>query len=169
MICSMKDTDKDMEFFKYFQFITPNEIDIDREDIFYRDKYTDITNYLKNILTNHEESLIQSYSKFIQPKGAILINVMAGTDIVDYLKLISKKYYLNYFELNQREIIHTPEDFIENFTFILEKFPTIKDIIKEDKYKITPETRKMQGGKKNKISIRKKKHHYKTHKYSYSS
>jgi len=32
-----------------------------------------------------------------------------------------------------------------------------------------PETRKMQGGKKNKISIRKKKNHYKTHKYSYSS
>ena len=75
MICSMEDTDNDIEFSKYYRLITPNEIDIDREDIFYRDKYNDIINYLKIMLTNHEESIVQSYNKFIQPKGAILINI----------------------------------------------------------------------------------------------
>ncbi|MHA1623534.1 MAG: hypothetical protein ACTSWH_00235, partial [Promethearchaeota archaeon] len=76
----MKDIDKDIEFSKYYRLITPNEIDIDREDIFYRDKYNDIINYLKIMLTNHEESIVQSYNKFIQPKGAILINNKPGTD-----------------------------------------------------------------------------------------
>jgi len=58
MICSMEDTDNDIEFSKYYRLITPNEIDIDREDIFYRDKYNDIINYLKIMLTNHEESIV---------------------------------------------------------------------------------------------------------------
>ncbi|MBY9018219.1 MAG: hypothetical protein KGD66_05230 [Candidatus Lokiarchaeota archaeon] len=124
----MKDIDKDIEFSKYYRLITPNEIDIDREDIFYRDKYNDIINYLKIMLTNHEESIVQSYDKFIQPKGAILINIMSGTDIDDYLKLISKKYYLNFYELNQKEIIKAPEEFIINITSILESLPRIKDI-----------------------------------------
>ena len=132
MICSMEDTDNDIEFSKYYRLITPNEIDIDREDIFYRDKYNDIINYLKIMLTNHEESIVQSYNKFIQPKGAILINIKSGTDIGDYLKLISKNYYLNFYELNQEEIIKAPEEFIHNFTSILESLIQIKDINKEE-------------------------------------
>ena len=83
MICSMEDKDNAIEFSKYYRLVTPNEIDIDREDIFYRDKYNDIINYLKIMLTNHEESIVQSYNKFIQPKGAILINIKSGTDISD--------------------------------------------------------------------------------------
>ncbi len=132
MICSMEDTDNDIEFSKYYRLITPNEIDIDREDIFYRDKYNDIINYLKIMLTNHEESIVQSYNKFIQPKGAILINIKSGTDIDDYLKLISKNYYLNFYELNQEEIIKAPEEYINNFTAILESLIEIKDISKEE-------------------------------------
>ena len=132
MICSMEDIDNDKEFSKYYRLITPNEIDIDREDIFYRDKYNDIINYLKIMLTNHEESIVQSYNKFIQPKGAILINIKSGTDIDDYLKLISKNYYLNFYELNQEEIIKAPEVFIHNFTSILESLVQIKDINKEE-------------------------------------
>jgi len=132
MICSMEDIDNDIEFSKYYRLITPNEIDIDREDIFYRDKYNDIINYLKIMLTNHEESIVQSYNKFIQPKGAILINIKSGTDIDDYLKLISKNYYLNFYELNQEEIIKAPEVFIHNFTSILESLVQIKDINKEE-------------------------------------
>ena len=127
MICSMKDIDKDIEFSKYYRVITPNEIDIDREDIFYRDKYNDIINYLKIMLTNNEESIVQSYDKFIQPKGAILINNKPGTDIDDYLKLISKNYNLNFYELNQKETIKAPEEFINNFTSILESLLQIKD------------------------------------------
>lgn len=132
MICSMEDTDNDIEFSKYYRLITPNEIDIDREDIFYRDKYNDIINYLKIMLTNHEESIVQSYNKFIQPKGAILINIKSGTDIDDYLKLISKNYYLNFYELNQEEIIKAPEEYINNFTAILESLIQIEDINEEE-------------------------------------
>ncbi|MBY9009468.1 MAG: hypothetical protein KGD74_06350, partial [Candidatus Lokiarchaeota archaeon] len=105
----------DLKFSKYYRLITPNEMDIDREEIFYREKYNDIINYLKIILTNDEESDIQSYNKFIRPKGAILIKVNPGTDIVDYLKLISKNYYLNFFELNHEEIVKAPDEFISNF------------------------------------------------------
>ncbi|MCK4382967.1 MAG: hypothetical protein KAW66_06715, partial [Candidatus Lokiarchaeota archaeon] len=97
-----------------------------------RDKYNDIINYLKIMLTNHEESIDQSYNKFIQPKGVILINIKSGTDIDDYLKLISKNYYLNFYELNQEEIIKAPEEFIHNFTSILESLIQIKDINKEE-------------------------------------
>jgi len=117
---SMEDIDNDIEFSKYYRVITPNEIEIDREEIFYRDKYNDIINYLKIVLTNDEESVAQSYSKFIHPKGAILIKVNPGTDIVDYLKLISKNYYLKFFELNREEIVKTPDDFISNLIDILE-------------------------------------------------
>ncbi|MHA1320158.1 MAG: hypothetical protein ACTSQ1_10150 [Promethearchaeota archaeon] len=116
----MEDIDNDIEFSKYYRVITPNEIEIDREEIFYRDKYNDIINYLKIVLTNDEESVAQSYNKFIHPKGAILIKVNQGTDIVDYLKLISKKFYLNFFELNREEIVKAPDDFISNLLGILE-------------------------------------------------
>jgi hypothetical protein len=109
-----------LKFSRYYRLITPNEIDIDREEIFYREKYNDIINYLKIILTNDEESNVQSYIKFIRPKGAILIKVNPGTDIVDYLKLISKNYYLNFFELNQEEIVKAPDEFISNFIGIIE-------------------------------------------------
>ncbi|MBY8987143.1 MAG: hypothetical protein KGD61_01725 [Candidatus Lokiarchaeota archaeon] len=128
----MEDIDNDIEFSKYYRLIIPNEIDIDREEIFYRDKYNDIINYLKIMLTNQEESIVQSYNKFIQPKGAILINIRSGTDIDDYLKLISKNYYLNFYELNQEEIIKAPEVFINNFTSILENLIQVKETIKKN-------------------------------------
>ncbi len=123
----MEDMDNDIEFSKYYRVITPNEINIDREEIFYRDKYNDIISYLKIMLTNHEDSITQSYNKFIQPKGAILINIKSGTDIDDYLKLISKNYYLNFYELNQEEIIKAPEVFINNFTSILQSLIQVKE------------------------------------------
>ncbi|NVM16450.1 MAG: hypothetical protein HWN80_01950 [Candidatus Lokiarchaeota archaeon] len=129
----MEDKDNDMEFSKYYRLIAPNEIDIDREEIFYRDKYNDIINYLKIMLTNHEESTVQSYNKFIQPRGAILINIKSGTDIDDYLKLISKNYYLNFYELNQEEISKEPEEFFNNFTPILE---SLIHVLESDKNKM---------------------------------
>jgi hypothetical protein len=128
---SMADIDNDIEFSKYYRVITPDEIEIDREEIFYRDKYNDIINYLKIMLTNHEESISQSYNKFIQPKGAIIININAGTDVVDYLKLISKNYYLDFYELNQNEIIKEPDKFFHNFTSILENLIQFKEVYKK--------------------------------------
>ncbi len=129
---SMEDIDNDIEFSKYYRVITPNEIEIDREEIFYRDKYNDIINYLKIVLTNDEESVAQSYSKFIHPKGAILIKVNPGTDIVDYLKLISKNYYLMFFELNREEIVKAPDDFISNLIDILENIIEQTNKIREN-------------------------------------
>jgi len=151
---SMADIDNDIEFSKYYRLITPNEIEIDREEIFYRDKYNDIINYLKIMLTNHEESIVQSYNKFIQPKGTILINIHIGTDVVDYLKLISKNYYLNFYEINQEEIIKTPDEFFRNFTSILESLIQVKQTNIESEMKIgeksqqtddQPEENKIKG------------------------
>ena len=107
------------EFLKYFRVIQPSEISINKEDIFYRDKYNDIINYLKLMLTNHEVNILKSY---LEPKGAILINVNPGTDILDYLKLITKNYYLDLIEFNVNEIIEAPNKFLESFMSILEAF-----------------------------------------------
>jgi len=126
---SMEHSDNKLKFSKYFRLITPNEFEINRDDIFYRDKYNDVINYLKIMLTNHEESIIQSYAKFIQPKGTLLININSGTDITDYLKLISNNYYLDFIELNQEEIVKSPEDFFNNFISILENIVKNKEIL----------------------------------------
>ena len=126
---SMERSDNELKFSKYYRLITPNEFDIDRDDIFYRDKYNDVINYLKIMLTNHEDSIVQSYAKFIQPKGTLLININSGTDITDYLKLISNNYYLDFIELNHEEIVKAPEDFFSNFISILENIVNNKEIL----------------------------------------
>jgi len=138
----MDEKTDDLKFSKFYQLIAPNEMDIDKEEIFYREKYNDIINYLKIVLTNDEESVAQSYNKFIHPKGAILIKVNPGTDIVDYLKLISKKFYLNFFELNHEEIVKVPDDFISNFINILENIIelTLKNIENETKNSEKPQS-----------------------------
>jgi hypothetical protein len=97
---------------------------------------------LKIVLTNDEESVVQSYDKFIHPKGAILIKVNPGTDIVDYLKLISKNYYLNFFELNREEIVKAPDVFISNLIDILEDIieGTVKNRENETKNNKKPQS-----------------------------
>ena len=140
----MEDRTDELKFSKFYRLITPNELDIDRDEIFYREKYNDIINYLKIILTNDEESDIQSYIKFIRPKGAILIKVNPGTDVVDYLKLISKNYYLNFFELNQEEIVKAPDEFVSNFIDILESIieRTLKMVENDTKDDKEPQSNK---------------------------
>ena len=97
----MKEPETNLRYNQYYRVISPSEIDIKREDIFYRDKYNDIINYIKGMLTNNEYSTIQQY---LIPKGLLLINIDSGTDILDFLKLISKNYYLDFVELNYLEI-----------------------------------------------------------------
>ena len=70
-------------FPKYFRVVSPSEISINKEDIFYRDKYNDIINYIKTMITFHEDNSLIGY---FRPKGAILINIKPGTDISDFLK-----------------------------------------------------------------------------------
>ena len=115
---------------KYYRIISPSDIKISRDDIFYRDKFNDIINYLKVMLTNHEESIIQQY---IEPKGKLLINISPGTDIIDFLKLISKNYYLDFLELDYEEILKNPDNFYENFSFILKNVVEDKKSISEKK------------------------------------
>jgi hypothetical protein len=130
----MKDLNSIPEFSKYFRVIKPSEIKIDKDDIFYRDKYNDIINFLKVMLTNHEDNVLKGY---LVPKGAILINVNLGTDIIDYLKLITKNYYLDLIEFNDTEILRAPNKFVKSFISILEAFG--KEGKEEDK--IETETR----------------------------
>lgn len=120
------------EFSKYFQVISPSEINIDKDIIFYRDKYNDVINFLKVMLTNHDTTTLDG---FIEPKGAILINVNPGTDILDYLKLITKNYYLDLIEFNDNEIIKAPNRFLKSFISILEAFG--RGLEKEDEIEIS--------------------------------
>jgi len=115
----MKDLNDNPDFLGFFQIIKPSEININKEDIFYRDKYNDIINYLKVILTNHHDNLLNGY---LTPKGAVLINVNPGTDILDYIKLISKNYYLNLIEFNDIEIVNAPNKFLKSFISIFNGF-----------------------------------------------
>ncbi|KKK41631.1 MAG: hypothetical protein Lokiarch_41200, partial [Candidatus Lokiarchaeum sp. GC14_75] len=55
-------------FTKYFRVISPSEISINKENIFYRDKYNDIINYIKTMITFHENN---SLIEYFRPKGAI--------------------------------------------------------------------------------------------------
>ncbi len=103
------------EFSKYFRAISPSEININKEDIFYRDKYNDIINYIKLILTKNQDIELREY---IEPKGAILINVNPGTDILDFLRLISMNYYIDFIEFNKNDVIKTPDDFLKSLNSI---------------------------------------------------
>lgn len=112
----MTDSDNNIDYSRYIIRILPSEININKEDIFYRDKYNDILNYLKIMLTNYKDLLFQEHTK---PRGTLLINTSSGTDIMEFLKLISKNYYLQLIELNNFEIFEAPEDFSKNFANIL--------------------------------------------------
>lgn len=119
------------EFSKYFRVISPSDIKKEKEEIFYRDKYNEIINYIKTLLSNHEDLTLKDY---IEPKGAILININPGTDIIDYLKVISKNYYLNFIELNDYEILKSPDEFLTVFPTILSGFSKNAEALYNDKF-----------------------------------
>lgn len=139
----MKELSDIPEFSKYFQVISPSEINIDKDIIFYRDKYNDVINFLKVMLTNHDATTLDG---FIEPKGAILINVNPGTDILDYLKLITKNYYLDLIEFNDNEIIKAPNRFLKSFISILEDFG--RGLEKEDEVEISKKESDKTNAKK---------------------
>jgi hypothetical protein len=113
----MKDLIEIPEFSKYFREISPSDITINKEDIFYRDKYNDIINYIKVIVTYSRPNLLEEY---LSPKGAVLINISPGTDIIDFIKLISMNYHLELVEFIESEIIKAPEKFLKIFNQVLE-------------------------------------------------
>ncbi|MFW9829778.1 MAG: hypothetical protein ACFFEY_19545, partial [Candidatus Thorarchaeota archaeon] len=111
---------------KYYRVILPSDFQIEKEDIFYRDKYNDIMNYFKVLLTSDEYSEIQQY---VQPKGLILLNIHPSTDILDFLRLISKNYFLDLIELDYFEILKSPLKFLNRFDLIFQ------NIVDETKHK----------------------------------
>ena len=115
-------------FPKYFRVVSPSEISINKEDIFYRDKYNDIINYIKTMITFHEDNSLIGY---FRPKGAILINIKPGTDISDFLKLISSNFNLELIEFDYNEIKIAPEKFIKSFTSFIKSFRLNVDKLKD--------------------------------------
>lgn len=109
----MTDLELQNSFLRYFHITPFSEIDIDKADVFFRNKYEEIINYFKLLLTISENDDIFSILKV---KGVILLNVLEGTDIIEYIKLISKNYYLNVVELNFAEIVKNSNDFLNNFS-----------------------------------------------------
>ena len=131
----MSDINKNPEFSKYYKSISPTDININKEEIFYRDKYNEIINYIKITITESEDLELYNY---IKPKGLLLINVNAGTDILDFLKLISNNYYLNFIEFDHLEISKSPENFLDSFTDIISSIYTSgknEDATEEEKTK----------------------------------
>ena len=121
----MTELESNKEFLRFFRKCLPLEIQIDKNNIFYRDKYNEIINYIKILLTN---SMDLEVYKYVDPKGALLLNIFPGTDIVDYIKLICSNYYLEFIELNNSEINKTPDEFYDNFNKILESFIEFKEL-----------------------------------------
>ncbi|MHA2399563.1 MAG: hypothetical protein ACXADU_11835 [Promethearchaeota archaeon] len=112
----MEDLNKVPEFSRYFRVISPSEIKINKDEIFYREKYNDIITYIKSMATFDHDTVLEEY---LSPKGAILINVNPGTDIEEFIKLISMNYHLELIELRINVIRREPEKFLKHFPSIL--------------------------------------------------
>ena len=115
----MTELENNENFSRFFRRYLPSDINIDKNSIFYRDKYNEIINYIKIVVSNSQDLELYNYLK---PKGALLVNLNLGTDIIDFFKLISSNYYLEYFELNYAELLKTPEDFFNNFDAVIDYF-----------------------------------------------
>ncbi|MFX1279069.1 MAG: hypothetical protein ACFFA3_06605 [Promethearchaeota archaeon] len=112
----MKDLSDLPEFSKYFRVVSPSEIEVNKDNIFYRDKYNDIMNFIKTMSIYNEDNPLIEY---LSPKGALLINTNPGTDIIEFIKLISMNYSLELIELNEIEIKRDPDKFKKSFLQIL--------------------------------------------------
>jgi hypothetical protein len=71
---------------------------------------------MKALLTDSD----LEFTRFIKPKGTLLINVQPGTDILDFLKLVSSNYYLDYIEFINLEKLIGSDDYFKNFIKVLE-------------------------------------------------
>ena len=117
----MTELERNTEFLRFFRRYLPSEIHIDKNNLFYRDKYNEIINYIKLIVSNSQELELFNY---LEPKGGLLINLNPGSDIIDFFKLISSNYYLEYFELDTAEVLKSPEEFLNCFAEIVDYFNT---------------------------------------------
>lgn len=118
----MKNSKNDLNESSYYRVILSSDIKIEKEDVFFRDKYNDIMNYFKTLLTNDDYSEIQPY---VEPKGLLLVNISPSTDISDFLRLISKNYYLDFIELDYFKILRSPFEFLKEFNLIFQNMLNI--------------------------------------------
>ncbi|MBY9006575.1 MAG: hypothetical protein KGD63_07430 [Candidatus Lokiarchaeota archaeon] len=101
---------------KYINIVNPVDIKLKEEDIFLREKYKEIINYLKLVLSDSKDLEINSY---VDLKGSLLINILPGTDILDYLNVISSNFFVKLIQLKESTIIENSSEFFENFFEIL--------------------------------------------------
>jgi len=120
----MTELESNKEFLRYFRRYLPSEIHIDKNNIFYRDKYNEIINYIKLVISNSQDLELFNY---LEPKGTLLVNLNPGTDIIDFFKLISSNYYLEYFELDYSEVLKTPEEFFNTFDDFVDYFNSARN------------------------------------------
>jgi hypothetical protein len=115
----MTELESNEKLSRFFRRYLPSEIHIDKNNIFYRDKYNEIINYIKLVVSNSQDLELFNY---IEPKGGLIINLNPGTDIIDFFKLISSNYYLEYFELDYSEVLKMPEEFFNSFNAVIDYF-----------------------------------------------
>ncbi|MCJ7648888.1 MAG: hypothetical protein MUP85_09770, partial [Candidatus Lokiarchaeota archaeon] len=114
----MNDAQEEMSYSKYYKTISSSEINVNRDQIFFREKYNEIINYLRVLLVKDEDELIKQYS---HPRGALLLHITKGTDIFELFKFISTNYNLNIVQFNIDKILETPQEFYANFNLIMEE------------------------------------------------
>ncbi len=119
----MNNINEIIEDLRFFEITKASNIKINKENIFYREKYTDILNYFKLMITSSDELEVYNY---VDLKGTLLINAYPGTDLLEYLQLISKNYYFDIIELDISEIEKSPKDFFEKLNESLEKIYSFK-------------------------------------------
>jgi len=107
---------------KYLIIRNPLDLQIERKDIFYRESYSEIIDYIKFLLSYEA---VSSETKIKKIKGSILIDASYGSDILGYIKLIAKTFTLKFVKLNFSEIRKTPNDFILNFPNIFDNLANI--------------------------------------------
>lgn len=120
----MTELESNEKFSRFFRRYLPSEIHIDKDNIFYRDKYNEIINYIKLVISNSQDLELFNY---LEPKGTLLVNLNPGTDIIDFFKLISSNYYLEYFELDYSEVLKTPEEFFNTFSDFVDYFNSARN------------------------------------------
>jgi hypothetical protein len=113
----MDEYKREINYSQYICVSTPSDIEISQDQIFFREKYQDIINYLKIMMVSDDDEIVKQY---IYPKAALLINIGYGTDINDFFRLIAKNYNINLIEFDYETILRDLNEFYENFNEIIE-------------------------------------------------
>lgn len=149
----MNDLKSEINRDEFYKILYSVDIEVNEEDIFYRRKYNDISNYFKTILTHNKNSILYDYSKIFSPKGLLLVKINPNSDINDFLKLLSKNYYLDVIELNYERIFFSSVDFLRSFQKIVQDVINLKNEVHNTKLDEPEFTEREVNASINKILI----------------